>query len=171
MQSRGIEPSSFVVSGRRRQEEDRLDCRPLEERDSQVVGYTQPAVVLRWTGIKKMTGQWESNREKERYAGDLGDSRCGTKADYLLQGKVDRERWLGGKTGGDNTSKSGASLKLPSEMAYNRTERKETQDTCVLWWLVKRWEGQTPEVHKVKRPVKCPGPWITRKQQLQDRGV
>ncbi|CAH7667171.1 hypothetical protein PPACK8108_LOCUS1562 [Phakopsora pachyrhizi] len=38
----------------------------------------------------------------------------------------------GEKTRGDNTSKSGASLKLPSEMAYNRTERKETQVTCVL---------------------------------------
>ncbi|CAH7684056.1 hypothetical protein PPACK8108_LOCUS18000 [Phakopsora pachyrhizi] len=65
--------------------------------------------------------------------------RCGTKADYLLQRKADRERWLEGKTRGDNTSKSGASLKLPSEMAYNRTEKK-AQDTCALWWLEKRWE-------------------------------
>ncbi|KAI8443532.1 hypothetical protein BY996DRAFT_6497263, partial [Phakopsora pachyrhizi] len=45
------------------------------------------------------------------------------------------------KTRGDNTSKSGASLKLPSEMAYNRTGRKETQDTCVLLVAGREMEG------------------------------
>ncbi|KAI8456029.1 hypothetical protein BY996DRAFT_6534893 [Phakopsora pachyrhizi] len=88
---------------------------------------------------------------------------CRTKADYLLWGKVDRERWLEGRTGGENTSKSGASLKLPSEMAYNRTERERHRTPVFFWWLVERWEGQTPEVHKVERLVKCSEPWITMK--------
>ncbi|KAI8448599.1 hypothetical protein BY996DRAFT_6593131 [Phakopsora pachyrhizi] len=59
------------------------------------------------------------------------DARCGTKADYLLQGKVDREIWLEGKTRGDKYL----------QMAYNRTERKETQDTCVLLAAGREMEG------------------------------
>ncbi|CAH7687699.1 hypothetical protein PPACK8108_LOCUS22525 [Phakopsora pachyrhizi] len=52
-------------------------------------------------------------------------------------------RWVRGvyESRGDNTSKSGASLKLPSEMAYNRTGRKETQDTCVLLVAGREMEG------------------------------
>ncbi|KAI8455290.1 hypothetical protein BY996DRAFT_8466694 [Phakopsora pachyrhizi] len=57
--------------------------------------------------------------------------RCGTKADYLLQRKADRERWLEGKTRGDNTSK-----------------KEETQDTCVLLVAGKEMKVIAPEVHK-----------------------
>ncbi|CAH7682374.1 hypothetical protein PPACK8108_LOCUS15254 [Phakopsora pachyrhizi] len=102
-------------------------------------------VTIDTKNTKSRTG-WEGRRNTQK--------RCGTKADYLLQRKADRERWLEGKTRGDNTSKSGASLKLPSKMAYNRTERKKPQDTCVLLVAGREMEVIAPEVHKCGKPMR-----------------
>ncbi|KAI8460733.1 hypothetical protein BY996DRAFT_6599898 [Phakopsora pachyrhizi] len=84
----------------------------------------RPAVAFKQKTAKKTSPAKEAGTGKRRY---MQRSASISRAAVLALTTS-----YGEKTRGDNTSKSGASLKLPSEMAYNRTERKETQVTCVL---------------------------------------